>query len=238
MKVLTLTHRNAILETGRSEEMSPQNRSDRPLRLVMSLEEERRKSDAEMVTALRAGEPWAARAIWDRHSGSVHGFLSRALHRSDAEIEDLTQEVFLRIFSRASAIREPAALREFALSVSVHVLKWQLRYRWVRRRVVLSDSGNLPEVADERASDEVARHALRRCYAILDRLGVRERAAFTLRYFEEMTVDEVAATMEVSRSTAKRLVGRSTATVAAQVGRDADLSRFFFGNGGGKSDER
>ena len=214
--------------------MFPQNRSDRPLRLVTSLEEESRKSDAEMVEALRAGEPWAARAIWDRHSGVVHALLSRALHRSDAEIEDLTQEVFLRIFSRASAIREPAALREFALSVAVRVLKWQLRYRWVRRWVILSDNGDLPEIADERGSDEVARHALRRCYAILDRLGVRERAAFTLRYLEEMTVEEVAAAMDVSRSTAKRLVGRSTATVAARVDRDADLSRFFFGDGGGE----
>lgn len=214
--------------------MSPRDRAAWPLKLVPPTEGEHERSDAELVMALRTGQAEAARVIWDRHSGGVYRFLARALGPAGQEIEDLTQEVFLRIFSRASAIREPTALREFALSVAVRVLKWELRRRWVRRRVLLTDSGDLPEPEDgDRHTDEEAeaRHALRRCYQILEKLGARERAAFSLRYMEGMTMEEVADRMNVSVSTAKRLVSRSAAFVAGKVESDRDMCEFFVDRG-------
>jgi DNA-directed RNA polymerase specialized sigma24 family protein len=44
---------------------------------------------------------------------------------------------------------------------------------------------------------------------------------------EELKMEEVAAVMAVSLSTAKRLVNRATAIVAECVGRDEDLRRYF-----------
>ena len=207
--------------------MSPPDRSTRPLRLMSGATEERRQADAELVLALQKGEPAAAEAIWQRYSGRVHRFLSHSLGRPSEEVEDLTQEVFLRIFTRAGAIKKPAALREFVMSVAVRVMQWELRRRWVRRRVRLSDSGELPDVVDGGGVDQEARQALARCYEILNGLGVRERTAFVLRFLEEMTMEEVAAHMKTSLSTAKRLLARATASVSAEVGNDPDLLGFF-----------
>lgn len=211
---------------GRST-MSVPERTPPPLRLVPAGTEDRRQTDADLVVALQKGTPTAAEAIWDRYSGRVHRFLLHALGRSSEEVEDLTQEVFLRVFTRPGAIRKPAALREFIMSVAVRVMQWELRRRWVRRWVRLSDDGYLPEVAGDAGVDQEARQALERCYAILNTLGVRERTAFALRYIEEMTMEEVASRLKISLSTAKRLVNRSTALVSAEVGRDADLLGFF-----------
>lgn len=179
-------------------------------------------SDRELVLALRDGQSWAARAIWDRHSNRVHRFLARALGPSQ-EIEDLTQEVFLRIFARPRAVRDPEALPQFVMAVAVRVLKWQLRYRWVRRNMRLTADGTLPDPVGDRASAEETRQAVRLCYRILDALGTRERTAYTLRFLEEMTVEEVAATLNVSTSTAKRLINRAAAAVAAKVAAIPDL---------------
>jgi RNA polymerase sigma-70 factor (ECF subfamily) len=203
----------------------------RRLRLVPTSVEERRQTDAEMVIALPRKERGAAEAIWNRHSESVRRFLGRALGSSSDESEDLTQEVFLRVFARARAIREPAALRGFIMSVAVWVLKWELRRRWVRRVVRLSDSGELPEVGAQGGTDQEARHALRACYAILDRLSVQERMAFVLRYLEEMTNEEVADRLECSVSTAKRVLTRATARVSVHVGKNADLRSYFLDAG-------
>ena len=185
------------------------------------------RSDAELVAALRADLPWARRELWDRYAGRVRRYLSAALGRPSYEVEDLTQEVFLRLFVRRGAIRRPEALPELTMAIAVRVLKWNLRARWVRRRVRLSRDGDLPEVIADRGPEEEARDALRRCGRILDALGTRERIAFTLRFMEELTMEEVAATMAVSLSTAKRLVNRATAIVAECVGRDEDLRRYF-----------
>ena len=208
----------------------------RKLRLVPTSveerrQEERRQTDAELVTALQRKERGAAEAIWNRHSESVRRFLNRALGSSDDEAEDLTQEVFIRVFARARAIREPSALRGFIMSVAFWVLKWELRRRWVRRVVRLSKSGDLPEIGAEGGADQEARHALRACYAILDRLSVQERTAFVLRYLEEMTNEEVADRLECSVSTAKRVLTRASARVSAQVGKNADLRSYFLDAG-------
>jgi len=185
------------------------------------------RSDAELVAALNADLPWARRELWDRYAGRVRRYLSAALGKPNAEVEDLTQEVFLRLFVGRSAIRRPEALSELTMAIAVRVLKWSLRARWVRRKVGLSRDGDLPDVVADRGPEEEARDALRRCGRILDALGTRERIAFTLRFMEELTMEEVAATMEVSLSTAKRLVNRATEIVGETVGRDEDLRRYF-----------
>jgi RNA polymerase sigma-70 factor, ECF subfamily len=214
--------------------VSPAERATNSLKLVTAADEDRRASDVELVLALQQGQSWAGRAIWDRHSGRVHRFLARALGPSQ-EIEDLTQEVFLRIFARARAIREPGALPQFVMAVAVRVLKWQLRYRWIRRNMRLSWDGTLPDPVGDRTRAEEAREVLRHCYRILEGLDGRERAAYSLRYLEEMTVEEVADGLGVSMSTAKRLINRASAFVAAKVAADPDLRQFVTteGIGGG-----
>ncbi len=208
--------------------------SDRPQPLPsIATDPDARRSDAELVVALQADLPWARREIWTRYSGQVRRYLARALGRPSPEVEDLTQEVFLRIFVRRAAIRRPEALREFAMAVAVRVLKWYLRSRWIRRIVGLSADGELPDVIADRGEEEETNDALRRCRLILDSLGTRERVAFSLRFLEEMTMEEVAKTMDVSLSTAKRLVNGATASIAERVGRDADLRRYFLDRSGG-----
>jgi len=206
-----------------------------PLRLVSdrptAAPEGRSLTDPELVEALRSGDPTAPVVLWERYSPAVRRLLARTLGPSP-DVDDLTQEVFLRLFVRLPSLRDLSALRSFTLSVAANVLKWELRRRWVSRRVTLSDSGALPEL--EGKSDDVeARQALRRCYAIFETLTAKQRIAFVLRYMEGMTSDEVAATLSVSASTAKRWVNRAAAKVAEQVALDPGLRHFFAGQGEG-----
>jgi len=211
--------------------MSPPGRAA-SFRLVPPPASDGERSATELGEGLRAGEAWASEAIWERYSDQVSRFFAQSLGRSTQEVEDLTQEVFLRVLTRPHAIREPAALREFIMGVALRVLKNLFRYRWIRRIVLLSDDGELPEVPAPAGTDEATRHALQRCYAILDRLGARERAAFVLRYLEEMTLDEVARCMAISRTSVKRLLRSGTGKVSEQVAGDADLRSFFLELGG------
>ena len=146
------------------------------------------------------------------------------------EIEDLTQEVFLRVFVRLPSLRDPSALRSFVLAVAMNVLKWEIRRRWVGRNVRVSVTGTLPDI-ESTSVDTEARHALRRCYRIFESLPTNERLAFVLRYMEGMTIDEVAAALAVSISTAKRWVNRGAAKIADEVAGDPDLRSFFAGEG-------
>jgi RNA polymerase sigma-70 factor (ECF subfamily) len=182
-------------------------------------------TDAELVRALRAGDSDASDTLWERYSPAVRRLLARTLGPI-LELDDLTQEVFLRVFVRLPSLRDPSALLPFTLSVAGNVLNWELRRRWITRRVRLSETGTLPDM-EGKSDDLEAREALRRCYAIFDSLTAEERIAFTVRYMEGMTAEEVAATLSVSVSTAKRWINRAAAKVAAKVAADPGLHDFF-----------
>src|SRR5262249_52308915 len=100
----------------------------------------RRRSDADAVpTAAHRNATSATEEAWRRYAPMVSGMLRRGLGPR-ADVDDATQEVFLRLFRRIDSLRDATALRAFVVSVTVRVMKWQLRRRYIRRWVRLSGS--------------------------------------------------------------------------------------------------
>jgi RNA polymerase sigma-70 factor (ECF subfamily) len=187
-------------------------------------------SDVELVEALKAGRPEAPAVAWNRYAPLVYGICSRALG-SDVEAEDLTQDVFYRLFARIGTLRKPDAFRSFVTSFAIRTVKWELRRRRARRFLTLSRTGNLPEVPTGFVSAD-NRYALQRFYHVLDKLNARERLVLVLRHVEEMTLDEIARNMEISLATVKRTLRRANARASALVGGDAQLQTFLRARGG------
>jgi RNA polymerase sigma-70 factor, ECF subfamily len=191
------------------------------MRLVAATAEETetaRDRDTELARALMAGTNQAAEVAWERYSPLVHRIVSRAIG-PDAEVEDVTQEIFYRLFSRIGTLRKPEALRSFVISFAVRIVKWELRRRRARRWLTLSETGDVP---DEQllVMDAESRYAIRRLYTMLDRLGTRERLVLVLRHVEGMTLEEIAEAMELSLATVKRGLRRATLRVSQMVDSD------------------
>ncbi|WP_437945525.1 sigma-70 family RNA polymerase sigma factor [Sorangium sp. So ce296] len=180
--------------------------------------------DGALVRALVAGEPWAAAAVWNRHAPKVFRIVARVLGPG-ADAEDLTQDVFASVFSKVPELRDPDALGSFVVSVTLRMLKWELRRRRVRRILHLSDSAELPEQAVEPVDSE-AREALGRLYAILDTLNADDRTVFVLRHMEGMSLPEIAEAAGVSLATVKRRLSRATDLVSSRVEHDASLAGY------------
>jgi RNA polymerase sigma-70 factor (ECF subfamily) len=172
-----------------------------------------------------AGEPWAHAATWNRFAPLVFNMASRALGSQD-EAEDITQEVFYRLFARVKTLCKPESLRSFIVSFAIRILKWDLRRKRAGRWLTLFQPRDLPD-APFRGADPEARDMLRRFYKILDELGARERLVFALRHLESMTLGEIAAAMEISLSTVKRAHAQAVIEVANRIASDRDLAGFL-----------
>jgi RNA polymerase sigma factor (sigma-70 family) len=183
-------------------------RRSHPSLSVVGSSSYRETSDADLARALIAGGEWAMDETWNRFAPMVHMMATRALG-TQADAEDVTQEVFHRVFRRAKTLREPNKLRHFISAFAVYVLKSELR----RRRAFSWLSFHQPEDLVELASstlDIESRDLLRRFYRLLDRLKPRDRLVFTLRNFEHMTVDEIVTVTKLSMSTVKRSLVHAT----------------------------
>jgi RNA polymerase sigma-70 factor (ECF subfamily) len=183
--------------------------------LALSVLETVQPPDRELVEGLFARDPEAAVLTYRKFAPRIYRIVARSMGpRADAE--DITQDVFLRVFDKIHTLRDADALESFILSIALRVIKWQLRKQRIRSVLHLSGDGLLPERSVP-ASDAEAREALRRLYDCLDRLPASERTVFVLRHIEAMELPEVAKAVGASLSTTKRRLRRALETVSVQL---------------------
>lgn len=185
-------------------------------------------ADAELALALIARDPKAPRALWNRFAPMVFRILKRAMGPGH-DVEDLVQDVFLCVFEKVPALREPKALRAFVISFTMLTARGELRRLWRQSRIRRLDKGDASE--DELVHvDTDGREALGRFYAVLDRINPHDRTMFVLRFIEGLELTEVAAASGVSLATSKRRLARAWAKVILLVGRDPILSDYLTTN--------
>jgi RNA polymerase sigma-70 factor, ECF subfamily len=160
-------------------------------------------SDAQLVVSVARQNDHALAEIYGRHSRSVFG-VARKILGDSAEAEDVTQEIFLRLWNspeRFDASR--ASLRTF-LVIQAHGRAVDVvRARAARQRREIQDARSAPAAAYD-LEREVWDHAMaeRVTSAVAD-LPDQERIAIGLAYFEGHTYREVAQLLEEPEGTVK-----------------------------------
>lgn len=153
----------------------------------------RNGSGPDLLAALRARDPAAARPLWQTMAHVVFRLLRRALG-PDAPVDDLAQAVLLRIFDAGPRIRDEARLRAFVLSAVARVARDHLRA-----------SGAAP------ASNGSGPEPLPNLYRNLNRLRPRDQVAFALHFIEGLDIPDVAAAVGASPAATKRRLARAWA---------------------------
>jgi RNA polymerase sigma-70 factor (ECF subfamily) len=174
-----------------------------------------RVGDAELLEALQVGDGEAAGVLWDRYAPIVRQVLRSSLGSADSGVEDLVQETFIVLLKSCREVRSAGAVRSYLVSVAVRLAFGELRRRRVRRWVMLSPKGEVPEVPTAPADVDGA-IALIALYRLLGHLPDRRRLAFVLRFVEGMEIAEVAVALGTSESTTKREIARAKAAILAR----------------------
>ena len=160
-------------------------------------------SDAQLVTSIARYSEIALAEVYRRHCGAVYGLARRVLNNAH-EAEDVTQEVFLRLWNRPDRF-DPGrgTLRSFLLTQShgravdaVRSLNARrLRESGEARRTATAEYDMQHEVWDLAVADQVAR--------ALGDLPDDERRAIELAYFDGHTYVEVADLLGQPEGTVK-----------------------------------
>lgn len=132
-------------------------------------------------------------AIVQRHGPMVFGTAWRILGHA-ADTEDVVQEVFLEAhrLNRVDPVRHwPAFLRRLATCRALDRLRR-------RRHTVNLDGLNLPGPEGEPDENLMSQELAERLTGALARLPEREAAVFCLRYFDELSYQEIAANLNIS----------------------------------------
>lgn len=148
-----------------------------------------------------------------RHGPALRRYFARRV--SEAEADDLVQEVFLRLHAmrRDTPIEN---VERFLFTVARNILISRHRYQKARHAAAHDPLSDLNDPVDTLSPERIvigADEYERTLQAILA-LPPRARAAFQFHRFEKMTYQEIAVRMGISRESVKELIHRALVRLA------------------------
>lgn len=164
------------------------------------------RDEAALHEAWKAGDRAAAEELIERHYDSIVAFFRT---KAGAHADDLVQLTFLRCAENMASFRGEASFRAFLFGIARNIL-----FEHIRGRV---RDGHVPDLNVSSILDLqpgvatlASQHAEQRLLvAALQRIPVELQIALELFYWEELSIDELAAVLEVPPGTVKSRLHRA-----------------------------
>ena len=174
--------------------------------------------DHALMERIGAGDHAAFRKLVERHQNAVIGTVAKMLGNS-SDAEDISQQVFLRIWRNAKRYRPDAKFTTYLFTITRNLVFNETRRRG-RKKEVSSDereenSHHLIEENPDRQPDaELLQAELQR--AVDDAIALlpeTQRMAVVLRRYEQLSYEEIADVLNLSVSAVKSLLFRARTTL-------------------------
>ena len=124
--------------------------------------------------------------------------------------EDVVQDAFLGLYRRWQTLQDVDKAVGYLRSSVLNGCRSVHRVRFRRQGITLDP----PEPADSAEAEALLGEAHREVLAALRRLPPRQREAVVLRYYLDMTEEQAAQAMGVSKGTVKSATSRGIAALA------------------------
>jgi RNA polymerase sigma-70 factor (ECF subfamily) len=185
-----------------------------------------REIELRLVARLKAGDSAAFEAIYEAFRPRLFGFLARLSRRRDVA-EDLLEETWLRLVTRASDLTDDTRLGPWLFTVARNLFS-----SWCRHRALHEDRlfdgalcwpGALPR---ESPFEATARSETeRRLEAALAHLPSKDREVLLLVAGEELSPSEAAAVLGLAPETVRKRLQRARERLALGIQAESDAPR-------------
>ncbi|HEX5127362.1 MAG TPA: sigma-70 family RNA polymerase sigma factor [Rhodocyclaceae bacterium] len=145
-----------------------------------------------------------ATELFRRHNRTLFNFVAWLCHGNIAEAEDITQKTWIKLMSRCGDYRPESAFRTFLYQIARNAWLDIRRSAAETTREALDDSHL--ELPNEDLAPEVELHLKQRLHTVrqaLLSLPVAQREVIVLRFFNDMSMEEIAQTVGEGFETVK-----------------------------------
>ena len=171
-----------------------------------------------------AGETAAFEELVERHQGLVVGTVARMLG-SNSEVEDIAQQVFVRVWKSAKRYVPRAKFTTWLLKITRNLVFNELRRRSRHAQLPLQGESEdeVRPLRDERALapdaallEQELQGAIE---AAIAQLPETQRMAVVLRRYEELSYEQIAEVLDQSVPGVKSLLFRARTELRARLSR-------------------
>lgn len=158
-----------------------------------------------LATRVARGDPSALDDVIALYGSRVVTLAARLLAWNDGA-EDVAQDVFVAVLAKGKHFRAESSLWTWLAALTVNRCRSVRRRRWVQERVLRLIGGSAE--ANESRKLERDEHAARVRAAVAE-LPAAAREVIVLRYFEELSMDEIATIVGAKHNTVEARLSRA-----------------------------
>lgn len=183
--------------------------------------------EAELIDALARGDRAAFRELVEKYKKKIY-YLSLDMVGNPVDAEDVSQEVFLKVFRSFGTFKKDAKISSWLYRITYnacidHLRKKELTPEPVgdealdarpRSAVVFSSSSGTHDPLRSAESEQLQARIAR----ALDSVSPQEKAVFLLRHYDQLMLKEIAETLHLSVGSVKSYLFRAVRKLQKELG--------------------
>lgn len=162
-------------------------------------------NDEELMDLATGGEERAFTEIYDRYSARLLGYFKRMLWRDNELAEDCLHKLFLKIIEKPELFDTTRNFKTWVYSAAHNICKNEYRRMETHPNINTTQQPVIGEEALPPSQERKVDNAkfIKDLELELEVLSDKHRDTFKLRYFEHLSLKEIAEVMECSEGTVK-----------------------------------
>lgn len=182
-------------------------------------------SDEELMERIIHRDKLAFSELYDRYSGRLMTYFMRMLWNNRNLSEDLLQDLFMKIAKQPELFDTSRVFKPWVYTVANNLCK--MEYRKAGKKSPSVSLEKAPEIVDssQKITEQVDRKAFtRKLKEVLESIKEPHKSTFTLRYFEELSLKEIAQIHDCSEGTVKSRLFYTLRKIASKMPQFQHLS--------------
>lgn len=169
-------------------------------------------SELKLLTQIVDGDASAFRIIYERYQGKVFLFALR-LTKSKSEAEEIVQEVFVKLWERRSGINIEKNFNAYILTITrnlvIDILKKAARDKTVQEKTY----ENMLKMQSASVDLLIHKETERLHRLAIENLSPKRKVVYMLSREEELTYEEIANKLNISRNTVRNQMTESIKSI-------------------------
>ena len=157
--------------------------------------------DKDIIRTIREERETGFRLLMRKYKQPIYWHIRRLVVVHD-DAQDATQETFIRVFRSFDKFKDDSSFRGWIFRIATNEALRLIGYRKQGQKSLEEDENGVNRIASDNYVDYTDLEAVKLQKAILS-LPTKQQATFNMRYYDELSYDEIAEATGSTASAAK-----------------------------------
>ena len=184
------------------------------------------QTETELIASLQRGSVIAFEILFENYSQKLYRF-SYSYLKSEAEAEDVVQEVFLKIWQNRSSLKTETSFQSYLFTIAFHAIQKSFNKKTRQQKFQL-DLFELLSAENSTLEEQLNFETLiARLDQLIEQLPTRRKEIFLKRKKEGISIQNIALEMGISEKTVENQITEAMHSLRKSFGGDKIAGKLF-----------